>query len=1377
MNYLTKLIFIPLAILSVASAKADIIIVNGDSYNEGLNDRTVVTSVGGNPGTTVGEQRLKVFEKAAEILNNSLKISAPVRVQVAFNSLYCISGSGTLGYAGPEGIEYSLADQSAIPHALYNQLIDEDIDPNTVDIYAEFNSRLDNNDNCLDNTNWHYGFDAPSGNDVSLLSIALHEIGHGLGFLSFLPGDGGMGAWWNDGFNNLTELFDPFSRQLINAETGEFLIDQNASDRRNTIRSEDNLVWNGDYVNSKANNYNEGINNGQVQIYAPSSYNDGSSISHFDIALSPNELMEPHYVEFEDHLGLALEALLDIGWSPNIDNLQNLTPVLETIGAQSLSEDSALSIELSATDFNEDTLTYTLSDADVNLGAELSGSILTVTPLADFNGSGSLKISVSDGEYTNSEIVTITVEAVNDAPIIELINNQIIPEDSTLNVTLLASDIDNNTLDFSIISAPSVFGASVDGSILTFTPQPNYYGSGSITVAVSDGVLTDETTFTLDILNVADAPILSGIGNQTLPEDTSITISLSASDVDSDSLVFALNNASAELNAQLMGNQLTITPNGNYSGVGEITVTVSDGTLTDSEIFSVVVMAENDAPILDPIADQVINEDASLSLILNASDIDSDNLSYSAVSSNPSISTSMNGNALSVNPEENYSGTADITVTVSDGLSDDSKTFSVEVTAVNDTPTFDLIADQVIDEDTSLTLTLNASDVDSGTLSYSVISSNQSIPAVINGNTLSITPEKNYSGTTSITVTVSDGTTTTSNTFFVSVNSVNDAPVLITKSAVTIEEDKLFLLQLEATDIDSEVLTYTAEADSSELLVTVIGSQVSIRASADHTGTHSLTVVVSDGELTDTATFDVIITPINDAPEIHSFDNQEFNVDEGLAIALSASDVDGDELTFSAESSDEAAIAAVVNGTTLTLSATDIYNGSATISITVSDGELTDTTTFIASITNGEVLSPLNLSVNGNPVDNNAIIVLNDLEDVRLVASGGNDTYDFSVNYNGSSRSDLLLGSGSERSLTVPASGAFAGSYFFTLNDTHSNTESFQFTVQRPVLLTTSVSPILANTRLAQLTIEGAPVGSDISLSESDIAFVDNNGNATTTVSSLEGTEEGSFTSALAFIDALDEGTFSINTSLLGASPNQLDVTVVSLRELVLNIVDNDSEVVEDSSVTINDERIAAWGINANYDGNSDSFINGNYELQLPSTALELRIDATGFNSQVIESDALETERSVVLELADGFYQLNGSVTASDFEFGSESPEITLNLSNGNTTTPDSSELDSSGVLTFRWLTELSAASPTSITFTHSAADDLTITLDSSLGSESIDAELIKTVVEEAPDNGDSGTDTGTDNGSGSSGGGNAAWLLITAIALLRRKRLKVKRA
>lgn len=1287
MNYLTKLIFIPLAILSVASAKADIIIVNGDSYNEGLNDRTVVTSVGGNPGTTVGEQRLKVFEKAAEILNASLDVTAPVKVQAAFNSMSCNSREGELGYAGPEGIEYSLEGQSAIPHALYNQLVGEDVDPDTSEIYARFNSSIDNNDNCLSDTNWYYGFDAPEGYDISLLTVVLHEITHGLGFLSFFPQDGGFGALWNDGFNNLTELYDPFSRNLLNAETGEYLIDQAKNDRYLSLRNTSNLVWDGSYVNSKATNLTEGVNNDHVQIYAPASYERGSSTSHFDTALSPNELMEPTYAEFEDNAGLALEALLDIGWQPNPDNLPNYAPVLDAIGALALNEDSSLAVDLSGSDLNGDPLVYSLANVDSNIGAVLDGTRLTLTPISNFNGEGTITVQVSDGESVDNEIVTVTVNPVNDAPTLSAIGNQVLPEDTSKTITLNATDIDTTNLTYSINNASAEIGASINGSELTFTPAANFYGNGDITIHVSDGEFSDSETISVTVINVGDAPVLNAINNLTLNEDASLQVTLSASDADNDELTFTLETTNTELNAVIDGSLLTITPDANYNGVGEIVISVSDALLSDSETLNVNVIGQNDAPTIESIANQTINEDTTLNLSLIAADVDEDVLTYSATSS-----------------------TTDINVAVT-------------------------------------------------------------------GNQLTLTPANNFSGAANISVTVNDGTTTATDTFVFTVNGVNDAPILDIPNSATFNEDTTLRFALSATDIDNSDLTYSAVSDSSELQIALVGPLLIVTPNADNNDTHTITVTVSDGALTDTANLELIITPINDAPEISAIGSTTFDIASGLSVNLTASDVDGDDITFAATSDDESLMIATATGSTLILTASDTFNGSALITVTATDGELSDSTSFTATVTGGDDLVPLSVNINGNAISNGDTLVLTHLENLDLAAAGGDFTYDFSVNYNGSSRSDLLLGTGSERSLTVPASGAFAGSYFFTLDDTHSNTESFQFTVQRPVLLTTSVSPILANTRLAQLTIEGAPVGSDISLSESDIAFVDNNGNATTTVSSLEGTEEGSFTSALAFIDALNEGTFSINTSLLGASPNQLDVTVVSLRELVLNIVDNDGEVVEDSSVTINDERIAAWGINANYDGNSDSFINGNYELQLPSTALELRIDATGFNSQVIESDALETERSVVLELADGFYQLNGSVTASDFEFGSESPEITLNLSNGNTTTPDSSELDSSGVLTFRWLTELSAASPTSITFSHSAADDLTITLDSSLGSESIDAELIKTVVEEAPDNGDSGTDTGTDNGSGSSGGGNAAWLLITAIALLRRKRLKVKRA
>ena len=921
MNYLSKLLIPAIVTLSTVSAQAEITILNSDNPNEGLNDTRAATPVGGNSGSTIGEQRLNVFERAAEILNASLDVTAPVKVQAAFNSMSCNSREGELGYAGPEGIEYSLEGQSAIPHALYNQLVGEDVDPDTSEIYARFNSSIDNNDNCLSDTNWYYGFDAPEGYDISLLTVVLHEITHGLGFLSFFPQDGGFGALWNDGFNNLTELYDPFSRNLLNAETGEYLIDQAKNDRYLSLRNTSNLVWDGSYVNSKATNLTEGVNNDHVQIYAPASYERGSSTSHFDTALSPNELMEPTYAEFEDNAGLALEALFDIGWQPNPDNLPNYAPVLDAIGALALDEDSSLAVDLSGSDHNGDPLVYSLATVDSNIGAVLDGTSLTLTPISNFNGEGTITVQVSDGESVDNEIVIVTVNPVNDAP---------------------------------------------------------------------------------------------------------------------------------------------------------------------------------------------------------------------------------------------------------------------------------------------------------------------------------------------------------------------------------------------------------------------------------------------------------IINPIS---------NTEFNIATTPEIDLTVSDVDDAELQITVESSAPSAVATDLEGNIITLSAVSSYNDSATITVTAFDGEDTTSINFVATVTGGLVAPPLGLTFNESFVENNSVITALDHEHVSFAITGGDTVYNAEVEFNGENRPDLLTNDAGNLTLALPNSGAFAGSYELTIDDGNNTTNPITITIDRPLRIKTDTSLVLANTNTASIVFEGASPGDTISLSASEIGFSDSTGS---TVSTLIATDDAdSFNQASAYIDASAAGMFDVIASLANTPDAQKSITVVSDRSLKLSVNDQASSQIVNAVVSIEDERISAWGLSQRYQVNAQ----GELSLTLPETELELRVSAESYNTKVISSNAQETSRSITLVLADGFYQLNGSVTASDFEFGSESPEITLNLSNGNTTTPDSSELDSSGVLTFRWLTELSAASPTSITFTHSAADDLTITLDSSLGSESIDAELIKTVVEEAPDNGDSGTDTGTDNGSGSSGGGNAAWLLITAIALLRRKRLKVKRA
>ena len=593
MNYLSKLLIPAIVTLSTVSAQAEITILNSDNPNEGLNDTRAATPVGGNSGSTIGEQRLNVFERAAEILNASLDVTAPVKVQAAFNSMSCNSREGELGYAGPEGIEYSLEGQSAIPHALYNQLVGEDVDPDTSEIYARFNSSIDNNDNCLSDTNWYYGFDAPEGYDISLLTVVLHEITHGLGFLSFFPQDGGFGALWNDGFNNLTELYDPFSRNLLNAETGEYLIDQAKNDRYLSLRNTSNLVWDGSYVNSKATNLTEGVNNDHVQIYAPASYERGSSTSHFDTALSPNELMEPTYAEFEDNAGLALEALFDIGWQPNPDNLPNYAPVLDAIGALALDEDSSLAVDLSGSDLNGDPLVYSLANVDSNIGAVLDGTSLTLTPISNFNGEGTITVQVSDGESVDNEIVIVTVNPVNDAPIINPISNTEFNIATTPEIDLTVSDVDDAELQITVeSSAPSAVATDLEGNIITLSAVSSYNDSATITVTAFDGEDTTSINFVATVTGGLVAPPLGLTFNESFVENNSVITAL-----DHEHVSFAITGGDTVYNAEVefngenrpdlltndAGNLTLALPNsGAFAGSYELTI--DDGNNTTNPI-------------------------------------------------------------------------------------------------------------------------------------------------------------------------------------------------------------------------------------------------------------------------------------------------------------------------------------------------------------------------------------------------------------------------------------------------------------------------------------------------------------------------------------------------------------------------------------------------------------------------------------------------------------------------------------------------------------------------------------------------------------------------------------------------------------------------
>jgi hypothetical protein len=218
---------------------ATITIVNGDPANVGFNDPTVVAPVGGNPGTTLGQQRLNAFQAAANKWGATLNSDVTIRVLATWEALTCSASSAVLGSAGATEVFRDFTGAPAAGHwygkAEANKLFGSDLDSLTADIRARFNINLGNT-NCLTGIFFYLGLDNNHGTNVDLVTVLTHEFAHGLGFQTFTNGQTGA---FLAGFPSIYDdfLLDPTANktwtQMTNAER--------AASALNTRK----LAWNG----------------------------------------------------------------------------------------------------------------------------------------------------------------------------------------------------------------------------------------------------------------------------------------------------------------------------------------------------------------------------------------------------------------------------------------------------------------------------------------------------------------------------------------------------------------------------------------------------------------------------------------------------------------------------------------------------------------------------------------------------------------------------------------------------------------------------------------------------------------------------------------------------------------------------------------------------------------------------------------------------------------------------------------------------------------------------------------------------------------------------------------------------------------------------
>ena len=608
----------------------------------------------------------------------------------------------------------------------------------------------------------------------------------------------------------------------------------------------------------------------------------------------------------------------------------NDAPIAE--GADfSVDEDASLSGQLSGSDADGDPFTFLLEDGPANGSASVKANgSFTYEPNADFNGSDSFTFTVSDGSLSSAAAtVTITVNAVNDAPVA---NSQSVEtdEDTAVLVTLSGFDADGDVVTYSV-GQPA--GGSLSGSApnLTYTPDKNFNGSDSFTFTVSDGSLSSAAaTVTITVNAVNDAPVANSQSVET-DEDTAVLVTLSGFDADGDVLTYSIGQPAG---GSLSGSapNLTYTPDENFNGSDSFTFTVSDGSATSSAAtVTITVNAVNDAPVITSATTATATEDEPFSYTATADDAEEDAVSFSftglpvwASASGATVSgTPGEGDgdfSFGIHADDGNEGTADATV-------------NVTVTAVNDAPVITSATTAAATEDEPFSYTATATDADGDQVSFSFTG----LPAWVSasGATVSGTPGEG-DGDFSFSITASDGNGGTDvATVNVTVTAVNDAPVITSATTATATEDEPFSYTATADDAEGDEVTLSITGQLPDW-ASASGATVS-GTPGEGDGDFSFGIHADDGnEGTADATVNVTVNAVNDAP-VADAQTVTTGQDETVDISLTASDVDGDDLTFTVSAGPNYGSLSG-NAPNLTYTPASGFSGSDVFTFTASDG-------------------------------------------------------------------------------------------------------------------------------------------------------------------------------------------------------------------------------------------------------------------------------------------------------------------------------------------------------------------------------------------------------------------------------------------------------
>ena len=765
-----------------------------------------------------------------------------------------------------------------------------------------------------------------------------------------------------------------------------------------------------------------------------------------------------------------------------VDSGVNTPPLISNIPDQTIQVNSSLGplvVTVDDIETSPDSLIITASSGNTNLvldsaivlGGNGTDRGVTITPISDQLGEAQITMTVYDGTDVASSFFTVTVEdsTANTPPIISGIADQTMNQDEVLGpLDFTVGDIESpadqlivtassNRTSLIPISAIQLAGTGTNRQV-TVAPVAGGFGEARITLTVSDGSKETFTSFKVAVTEIINTPpTISNIDDQTIDQDQVLAISFSVDDQESSAdqlIVSAVSDNQSLIPDNVIvfsgtGNNrdITITPLDGEFGQAIISVSVSDGERQSTTTFNLVVNERiNTAPTISTIPEQVIAQDeimGPVTFFVNdfESPVDdllvtgSSNRARLVLDSNIQLTGTGNERTIIIVPEAGEFGDARITLVVSDGELEATKSFKLvvkEKSQFNTPPTISSISDQQMDQDDILgpiDFTIGDTETPENQLTISAMSSDNNIVSDFGiafegsgaSRSLLISPEVGQFGQVTITVTVSDGTDETTTTFELNINQIvatNTPPVVSSISDQVMDQDQIlgpisFTIDDNESSANSLIVSATSNNPSlvgiNEISLSGSGKNraITVAPKLDQFGEVTISVKVSDGSDESASSFKVIVNQvINTTPMISELGDYSIFSDQLLGpLPFIVDDLETpNSLTLSAASSNPT----IVNIAGIELSGSGSNRnitvrpeagraGTTTITVNVSDGRKTASTFFELQVQKAS---------SGATNTSQALNVELDVKDVKCsgentgsitaAVNGGAPPYDFS---------------------------------------------------------------------------------------------------------------------------------------------------------------------------------------------------------------------------------------------------------------------------------------------------------------------------------------------------------------------------------------------